>query len=452
MKPIKHFLILLVIAPLFITGCEKDILEVVEAEDQQPQATYTSVLPQWGICIGDATATSADITDAHFSYGRTSAKWAQIQSSAGAAFYWGSTDAKVASIKNSGAIPVVCISNAPDWAVDANGNPTDHVQFANFCLTVIQRYNSAPYNVNYFEIYNEPDLTLNKQGVWTTGEATRAAAQYIDMLWRAWTTSQTYRNNHPDVKLIGTVLSATPVSTSAYVNAFYDYLWTHNVYNWMDILSIHIYSQPNNNNRNAWPELGTTYGPLLDRMNNSLSKINTSKPVWVTEGGFTTSAGSKGVSEANQARYSVRQAVIIGSFNWVKSYMQYCLYSGSGTDDESQFGIIRNDKSRKPAYNALKTMTSVLDATVSSFTKMNYDVHGVCKYKYVKNGGPKPYGWVVWNAEPGASVANGLGAGTITGAVYTRGLYDTNWTYRTTLTNGTYNVTATNDPQYVEVR
>jgi hypothetical protein len=60
--------------------------------------------------------------------------------------------------------PIVIVSNTPTWAQAKPGyfcgpiKPQNLADFGNFMFDLVQRYSGAPYNVHYWEIWNEPDV------------------------------------------------------------------------------------------------------------------------------------------------------------------------------------------------------------------------------------------------------------------------------------------------------
>ena len=60
--------------------------------------------------------------------------------------------------------PIVTVRSTPGWAQDVPGyycgriKPTELVAFGNFMYELVLRYSQPPYNVKYWQIWNEPDV------------------------------------------------------------------------------------------------------------------------------------------------------------------------------------------------------------------------------------------------------------------------------------------------------
>jgi xylan 1,4-beta-xylosidase len=112
--------------------------------------------------------------------------------------------------------------------------PPDMEKWADVCVQIIKHYNEGwnngyYYNLDYFEIWNEPDLPEFWSG--TTQE-------YIE-LYR--TTSQKIKDYNPDLKVGGPAL-ANPFNQS-FINEFLDSVQTYNLP--LDFFSYHMYYLPN---------------------------------------------------------------------------------------------------------------------------------------------------------------------------------------------------------------
>jgi hypothetical protein len=182
------------------------------------------------------------------------------------------------------------------------------------------------------------------------------------------------------------------------------------------------------------------------------------KQVWVTEMGYDSLDVSMGATqatrEANQARWEVRAAITCrGAPNgFLNRFLQFNAYSDATEAYGFRHGV---GGVKKPQWDAWKTLNSVFDNSVTSVVMKGYyqvtsPTTNFCNFKYTKSNGY--YGWAVWWVPSGQSGTVSLGSGLVTGAVYTRAMSATSWTFLGNFTNASIPVTATNDPLYVEVR
>jgi hypothetical protein len=121
------------------------------------------------------------------------------------------------------------------------------------------------------------------------------------------------------------------------------------------------------------PPVGLFFG---DNLNNA-RQISGSKPMVCTETGYTTAqnpngTGFKGVPDDVQAKYLAR--VYFGFWNrgLTRTFVYQLLNptTGSPTDIQAHYGIIRGDGVPKPAFNTIKNIISILkEATFNSSTQ-----------------------------------------------------------------------------------
>ncbi len=77
-------------------------------------------------------------------------------------YYWEIYDHTMAGYGNKGLSPIIIISDIPSWAGPIQSGPFDdsaRSDFAEFVGAVVNRYSRPPYNIKYWELFNEPDGT-----------------------------------------------------------------------------------------------------------------------------------------------------------------------------------------------------------------------------------------------------------------------------------------------------
>jgi hypothetical protein len=112
----------------------------------------------------------------------------------------------------------------------------------------------------------------------------------------------------------------------------------------------------------GYPEIPET---LLDKSLASMRPVVADHGGWIdfhlTEQGYTSAEGGRGVPEAGQADMLVRTQLAFDAADDVRGWMIYRL-EDVGTDPrevEHRFGILRTDLTPKPAYAALATLSSM---------------------------------------------------------------------------------------------
>jgi hypothetical protein len=123
----------------------------------------------------------------------------------------------------------------------------------------------------------------------------------------------------------------------------------------------------------------------VPRMLAMASDMSGSKPVMATETGYHTAVNWSGdhnpASEAAQATYMPRLFLDYFSRGVARTFSYELVdeFPDAGADEpESNFGLLRNDLSPKPAFTALRNLTTILADSSSSFTTgaLDYSVSG----------------------------------------------------------------------------
>lgn len=203
--------------------------------------------------------------------------------------------------------------------------------FARYCTEVIKRY--GPLGVRHFEIWNEPNASM----FWKPQPNPGDYARLLEAAYKAC------KDADPGSTVLGCSTAGTDIEFIRGVIAA-------GGGRFMDAISFHPYCQP------SPPEQR-----LLDDITR-LKALSPEKPLWITEIGYPTHAGAAGVDEETQANYLVRTFLLARSTPAVERVFWYD-FQNDGDDRieaESNFGLVRMDKTPKPSYRAFKTMTSLV--------------------------------------------------------------------------------------------
>jgi hypothetical protein len=163
-------------------------------------------------------------------WGRASASWMVIEAKQGS-MDWSSSDKDVQGIEAAGDQVVLLLAYTPAWdqTVKSAGqappkNPSD---WTHFVEAAVSRYSAAPYNVRYFQIWNEP---TQKATFWLGTDQ-----QYVDMIYI------------PAAKIIRqhgcyVVFGGWPLSNS--VQELDNVLNYNNAWQWTDYVDMHYHGLP----------------------------------------------------------------------------------------------------------------------------------------------------------------------------------------------------------------
>lgn len=126
---------------------------------------------------------------------RNMALWADVEPNEGERDWsaLSGMEQELINATQNGLIPIVIVRRTPDWAQQVPGSycgpiKSDKMEaFGNFMYDLVARYSKPPYNVKYWEIWNEPDVFVNQTdnvfGCWgDTGDPYYGGGYYAQAL------------------------------------------------------------------------------------------------------------------------------------------------------------------------------------------------------------------------------------------------------------------------------
>ena len=182
--------------------------------------------------------------------------WTLIEPKKGV-WNWAQTDQKVngAEVEGVQILPLLAYNASWDVYAGANGvsPPKDVGAWKEFVEHVVSRYSNPPYNLRYFQIWNEP---TKQAGFWTGTDQ-----QFVDTVYLP--AAEIIRRHHCYV-----VFGGWPQSNS--LQEFDSVLAYHDAWRWTDILDVHYRDAA------AWHYLY-----------NKWVKTGKCRGIWQTEVGYT---------------------------------------------------------------------------------------------------------------------------------------------------------------------
>ena len=295
---------------------------------------------------------------AGFQATRDEVYWSDIETAAdsGAFHFWPSHDAYILSALAHGIRPLLILDYGNSLY---GGTPRDSVgraAFARYCKAVVGRY--APMGVRHFEIWNEPNLNIPTAPFWPPGPN---AAEYFEVLKVAYAAC---KSADPSVTVLGCAtspLDEPETSEKIPGDVFIQRVFDLGGAAYMDAVSFHQY--PVNQKPEDWLPAHCAH------VRTSMGA--TPRPMWITETGQHTASAPAygGVSESIQAQYMVR-AYLVGRIEpGLERISWYDLIDdcADGTNAECRFGILHQDLSPKPAYQAISAALNLIgDRSVTS--------------------------------------------------------------------------------------
>ena len=262
--------------------------------------------------------------------GCTALDWGAIEKERGV-FDWKAADVEVANAAKEGAALLPILGYTPKWASsgeDQSYPPADLHDWSDFVFRMVSRYKGK---IKHWEVWNEPDI-----GFWKG-----TVQQYTDLLKTAYVAA---KKADPSCKIVfgGTAGVNLPFTEQVYQNGGKRYF---------DVMAVHPYQWGDTFN-DAW------FAVQLRDLHRLMEKYGDGhKEIWLTELGWST--GDSGITEEIQARL-LAQALItsltLPDANVTKAFW-FCIKDWGGPG----YGLLRDDGSRKPAFDGYKFVTSALE-------------------------------------------------------------------------------------------
>ena len=282
---------------------------------------------------------------------RESFDWNRLETRKGW-FEWAKFDQAVEVARAHNVSLLGRLEFSASWASSAPGGvatadrvfypPASNADFAAYAKAVVHRYKDR---VHVWEIWNEENSAI----FWRPAPSAPAYAALLKAAYAA------IKAEDPSATvLIG--------GTVGFDRAFMDGIVAAGAWSSFDALAIHTYvaPQPESSMMATWLEYARAY---LDTKG--------PKPLWITEFGWSTYAGSGGsyigVTEAKQADYTAR-AYLLSARVGVRGVFAYELieHGTSSTSQLHNYGFVELSGRQKPVYGALRRVAEALDGGTSA--------------------------------------------------------------------------------------
>ena len=290
--------------------------------------------------------------------------WPSIQPSGPGSFSWANTDRVVNAITATGMSVLALPAYTPAWARPAGTNdkypPTNVSDFANFVAAAATRY--APKGVHTWEIWNEPNGAM----FW---QPKPDAAAYTRLLQAA---APAIRAHDASAFILSAgLMPNTDTSDGSGISptTFVSRMYAAGGKGSFDAVGLHPYSfpaMPMDPSTSSW---NTFYRmPLVHDI--MTTNGDGAKQIWATEYGAPTGSTSPSVSEATQAEMVKQAYAAMTQWSWAGPLLWYS-YRDQGTDPnnrEDHYGLVRPDRTTKPAWSTFLSVMGSTPATTTTTT------------------------------------------------------------------------------------
>lgn len=325
--------------------------------------------------------------------------WSSARQADGSIAVKSGWDAYVNAALAKGIEPVLILSYG-NSLYDQGGIPYTQegiAAFVEYATAIVSHFQGR---IKYFEVWNEP----NMMGHASFNPTSRSAADYVQLLKAVYPAVKTA---NPDAVVLGGAMAGVNLT-------WLREMMEAGAYPYFDKLSLHPYTWPHG------PEAGALAGNL-QAVSELVAEYGSgaAKPLWITEIGWPTHTGEKGVTELTSADYAIRSHAIALATGLVEKIIWYDLMDDSTNagDSESRFGLIRNQYdpltpfSAKLNYVAYNTMTAKLAGT--EFVSKTTPDATLNMYRF-RNSADNRDVWVVWNMYSARTVGLQTGDGIYT--------------------------------------
>lgn len=286
---------------------------------------------------------------------------------------------------------ILIIQKAPLWAREYADSVCGPIrldmldEFANFMRMVVQKYSQSPYNVKYYELWNEPDLPVTRDnpatiidesnmpygclGKWQ--ESHFGGEYYAEVLKKV---VPAMRAENPTVKIVlgGLLLDCDPNNLNCGIpnmSSYFEGILLGGGGPYFDLVSFHGYNYfhptigpiQREYEQDNWRDMGGQVEGKLKFLNEVMAQYNITKPIVMTEAGLLCPNCSPLPEQFQQDK--AEYVVWLYVRNWSKGIMAttwFTLDKGGWRGS----GLLDTKNIPTPAYFAYKTMTHTLYAAV----------------------------------------------------------------------------------------
>lgn len=333
-------------------------------------------------------------------------------------YSWASYDSVFSRIASAGLTPILVIDKCPAWACPFMRGPVNEANFydyVEFVNAVVARYSAAPYNVHFWELFDEPDSAAGPDGQWSYGNH---APQYVAALRALYNAA--HAANPEAVVMNGGLAYDYP---TIFRPEFLREMLLAGGAQYMDALNFHYFRI----NGPGWTTIGMKANEIRGIMRGA--GVTADLPLVCTSTGESSANINPWYSsEAQQARYVVKvnaqsAAAGIRATIWYLTQDFDCQPTSGcpqGWDVWARHGLARSDGSLKPAHRAMQIFAQEIGS--GAFVRQLGPESGVSGslegYYFGGSSEGRPQVSVVWNNDatsttmtvPASQVANLRGA------------------------------------------
>ncbi|MEO7908569.1 MAG: hypothetical protein ABIV47_02855 [Roseiflexaceae bacterium] len=348
--------------------------------------------------------------------------WSEIEPTPGAR-EWSriaGVEDEIKALAAQGLTMIAVVRSAPAWAQQIPGNTCAAIKpealdaFASFMRDLVARYSVAPYNIKYWEIWNEEDVDPSQVsstsgfGCWgDSADPYFGGGAYAEMLKRVYPAIK-QANPRAQVLMGGLLLDCDAehplTGRDCAESRFFEGILRNGGGAAFDIVSYHGYAFWSGKNEDwdmnpAWQARGGVVRGKLQLIREMLARYQVDKPVLLSEAGLLCYQSNPQCGPSffsAQASYLPR----VYARAWANGLLGAIWYTLEGPGWEKG-GLLDENQQPRPAYQALSFMTGLLqdasyEGSRSSGAIEGYAFHkGATRYElyWVNDDTPARMAW-----------------------------------------------------------
>jgi polysaccharide biosynthesis protein PslG len=222
--------------------------------------------------------------------------------------------------------------------------------YVRYCQFVVGHFKGK---VRLYEVWNEYDI-----GIGVPNKARGSADDYVKMLQRTYPAIKAVDSS---ITVLGGAMTAEGVR-----GGWLERMLELDGLKFCDAVSIHtyLYSRPG---RGRSPE---TWAAWMIEVQALLRKYNAGRetPLYITEMGWPTHAGDRGMARELSADYLARMFLLARTMPFLKGIWWYDFQDDGWRADynEHNFGLVRPDLSAKPSYHSFRSVAGLVSTATAA--------------------------------------------------------------------------------------
>jgi hypothetical protein len=290
-------------------------------------------------------------------------------------------EAELRALGDRNLSPILIIRGTPAWAQAAPGSSCGPIRpealdaFADFVAEAVRRYSAPPYNIRYWELWNEPDIDptmVGRDSVFgcygNLSDPDFGGGAYAELLKRVY---PAIKQADPQAVVIsgGLWLQCDPSLKSqtqpCLSSRFLEGFLKNGGGAFVDVIAYHAYSYWNRDGKDwnaetpGWSHRGGVFLGKLDLIRTTMHAYGVRKPILMNEGGLLCWRSSPLCQVPEFYNDQANQVVRMFTRTWAQGLWGSVWFTLEGPGWQ-EGGLLDANQAPRPAYATFKLLTGLL--------------------------------------------------------------------------------------------